>query len=82
MASLTGRGVDWLGIEDAGEESMKHKLPLQVAGCIFFLIAVLHLVRLMGKLPVTIGTYTVPLWMSGIGGVVALGLSWWMFRSL
>ncbi len=61
---------------------MKHKLPLQAAGYIFLLIAVLHLIRVKMQLPVTFGSCTVPLWVSYVGLAAALGLSGWMFRSL
>ena len=60
---------------------MKHKLPLQVAGSIFLVLAVGHLARLLLKVPVMVAGAIIPLWVSVIGFAVALGLSFWMFRS-
>jgi hypothetical protein len=46
-----------------------------VAGVIFAAVALFHLVRIYMGWPVTIGDWSVPMWVSGIGLVVAGGLA-------
>jgi hypothetical protein len=55
--------------------------PLQVAGLIFLIIAILHLVRLVLKVKVVIGPKEIPLWISAGGFIVCALLSWWMLAS-
>ncbi|MBI3999895.1 MAG: hypothetical protein HY351_04695 [Candidatus Omnitrophica bacterium] len=55
---------------------------LNVAGIIFLLVSISHLVRLIFKIPVVIGSFTVPVWYSFSGFVVAFLLSLWMFKSI
>ena len=44
-----------------------------VAGVIFALVALLHLLRIYMGWPVVIGSWTAPMWVSWIGLVVAGG---------
>jgi hypothetical protein len=53
---------------------MDHKTFSVVAGVIFALVALLHLLRIYMGWPVVIGSWTVPMWVSWI--VVAGGLSY------
>ncbi len=46
-----------------------------VAGIIFALVALLHLVRIYMGWPVVIGSWSVPMWVSWIALVVAGGLA-------
>jgi hypothetical protein len=46
-----------------------------VAGMIFALVALLHLVRIIIGWSVVIGDWSVPMWVSWIGFVVAGGLA-------
>ena len=50
---------------------MDQKTFSVVAGAIFALVALLHLVRIYMGWPVVIGSWTVPIWVSWIGLVVA-----------
>ena len=43
-----------------------------ISGCFFFLIAGLHLIRLIYQMPVQVGDWIVPVWIS-VGGVVVPG---------
>jgi len=52
---------------------------LIIAGIIFAIIAVVHLMRLYFKSEITIAGKIIPLWVSMIGFVFALLLSVWMF---
>jgi NADH:ubiquinone oxidoreductase subunit F (NADH-binding) len=47
-----------------------------VAGAIFAVVALLHLVRIALGWPVVIGSWTVPIWVSWIGLVAAGGLGY------
>jgi hypothetical protein len=51
-----------------------------VAGMIFALITLLHLLRIYMGWPVVIGSWTAPMWVSWIGLIVAGGLSYFGLR--
>ena len=53
-------------------------LALKIAAVIFLLVCVLHIVRLIFRIKVTIGGFVVPLWFSLIGVLVSLSLSLWI----
>lgn len=58
-----------------------HKSPLVVAGIVFGLVALIHLARLYFQFPLIVGSVSVPLWANGVGFIVAVALSYWMFSS-
>ena len=47
-----------------------------IAAAIFGVVAVLHLVRILMGWPVTIDGWSVPMWVSWVGLIVAGGLSY------
>jgi hypothetical protein len=47
-----------------------------LAGVIFAIVALLHLLRIYMAWPIVIGNWTVPMWASWIALVVAGGLSY------
>ena len=53
---------------------------LRVAGTIFGLVCLGHLVRLLNHTSVTVGSYSVPLWLSGLGLVATGLLCFWLWR--
>ena len=55
---------------------MDQKTFFMVASVIFALVALLHLSRIYMGWPVVIGSWSVPMWLSWIGLVVAGGLSY------
>ncbi len=55
---------------------------LKVAGVIFFLMAIIHLLRVVLKVEIIIGGMVLPIWASAFGFVVLLLLSLWMFKSI
>lgn len=59
-----------------------NKLPLIVAGFVFAVVALLHLLRLYLQFPMTVNSVFVPLWINVIGLIVSALLSFWMFYSL
>jgi hypothetical protein len=60
---------------------MSKTIALIIAGVIFLIVSILHLVRLVMKLRVTIGQTEVPINMSIVGLIVGLILSAWMFMA-
>jgi uncharacterized membrane protein (DUF2068 family) len=67
---------------------MKHLLSrmsvmksyLVVSGCLFALVAAMHLVRLINQMPAELGAWSVPLWASWFGLIIAGSMSGWAFR--
>ncbi|MBI3602213.1 MAG: hypothetical protein HY209_04900 [Candidatus Omnitrophica bacterium] len=59
----------------------KEKMALQVAGTLFLLIAMVHLLRVILGWDVIIGGFIVPLWFSVVAALMTLALSVWMFKS-
>ena len=55
---------------------MDQKTFTIVAGAIFALVALLHVLRILMGWPAVIGGWNVPMWVSWIGLVVAGGLSY------
>ncbi len=51
-----------------------------ISGVLFALVAVAHLLRIVYGLPVVIGAFNVPMWMSWVGLIVPGGLAVWAFR--
>jgi hypothetical protein len=50
---------------------------LLVSRILFALIALFHLTRMLAQWPAVIGGWVAPLWVSGLGFVVAGALSVW-----
>jgi len=59
---------------------MDRKMFSLVAGVIFAVVAVFHLVRFIMDWPVMIGDWSVPMWASWIGLVVAGGPAFFGLR--
>ena len=59
---------------------MDQKTFSVVAGVIFTLVALFHLVRIYMSWPVMIGDWSVPMWVSWIGLVIAGGLAFFGLR--
>ena len=59
---------------------MPYKTYCAVSGALFSIVAVAHLLRIINGLPITAGTYDVPMLASWIGLIVPAGLAIWAFR--
>ena len=59
---------------------MDSKRFLRLAGTIFALVALAHLLRMVMGWPVMIGTWSVPIWISGIALIGAGVLSFFGLR--
>ena len=55
---------------------------LKVAGVIFLVVSVIHLLRVILKTEVIIAGYVLPVWISILGFIFPLLLSLWMFKSV
>lgn len=54
---------------------MNSKSFFLIAGTVFGIVAIAHLLRIVMALPVTIGEWVVPIWASWVAVIVAGGLS-------
>lgn len=57
------------------------RLPLVVAGIIFSIVAIMHLIRIVYHWQILIAGYVIPVSVSVIALVVAIVLAIWMFTS-
>jgi hypothetical protein len=55
---------------------------LKVAGIVFFMVAMAHLLRSMLRFEIIIGGYALPVWYSLVGFIIPLLLSIWMFKAV
>ncbi len=55
---------------------------LKVAGIIFLLVAIMHLLRVILNTEIIIAGFIVPVWASIFGFIIPLLLALWMFKSL
>jgi uncharacterized membrane protein len=62
------------------EGKMKN-IALKVAGTIFLLMALLHLLRVIFNIEVVVAGFTAPIWLSIVGFIFALALALWMFKT-
>lgn len=58
---------------------MNTRIPLVVAGIIFLLVALAHLLRLVVHFTIMAAGYALPMTVSYVGFVIALVLAIWMF---
>lgn len=56
-------------------------LALRIAGVVFLVVSILHLVRLILKLPFSMGSIQIPVYVSGFGFAAGLALAIWMFAA-
>lgn len=54
---------------------------LRVAGLVFLVVALLHILRLIFKVQITAVACTLPQWTSAVAALAALLLALWMFRA-
>jgi hypothetical protein len=59
---------------------MDQKTFSVVAGVVFAVVAVLHLLRIYMNWPVVIADWSVPMWVSWVGFVIAGGLAFFGLR--
>lgn len=60
----------------------KERMGLVIASIIFAVGGLVQLWRAFGQVPVTFGATVVPIWLSFIVGVIALGMAFWLFSIL
>jgi hypothetical protein len=52
---------------------------LRVAGTLFGVVAIIHLLRLFTRIDIRIGSWEMPLWLNIVGLLVAAGLCAWLW---
>jgi hypothetical protein len=57
------------------------KLALKVSGVIFLLVCVMHIVRVLMNIQVTLNQVEIPMRASVVAAVLSLALAVWMFKS-
>ncbi|MGE5308369.1 MAG: hypothetical protein ACM3OC_04735 [Deltaproteobacteria bacterium] len=57
------------------------KAALRVAGSIFSLVALAHLLRVIYKVPLIVGNYPVRLRVSVVSFIVSTLVAYWMFKA-
>jgi hypothetical protein len=57
------------------------KMALRVAGVVFAIMSILHVLRLVYGVRIVAGTFVVPMGWSLVGATAALVLTVWMFKS-
>jgi len=62
-------------------EVVMQKTMLYIAGMIFVLVAIAHVVRLLLEVEILINGWVLPLWVSLAGSVVPAILAWLCFRA-
>jgi tetratricopeptide (TPR) repeat protein len=79
---LNNAEKDSVNLPDSGskQEREAQALALKTVGIIFLLVSFLHLLRLIFRIKLTVGKFTVPVWFSAIGFIIPLLLSFWIFR--
>ncbi len=60
---------------------MSKNAALMIAGIIFGIVSILHLLRLFFVMEVVVASYVVPMWFSWLGFIVAFILCVLMFRA-
>ncbi len=55
-------------------------IGLRVAGTVFALVCLGHLLRIITQADVLIAGRQIPVWVNAVGFVIAGGLSLWMWR--
>jgi hypothetical protein len=60
---------------------MKRSTPFTwIAAAIFAVMAIAHIYRLIQPFEVTIGSCSLPQWVSAVAAVITAGLSWMLCR--
>lgn len=60
---------------------MSKRVALIIAGTVFAIVAIVHVLRIFYAISVIVASYTLPMWASWVGLFVALILSILMFKA-
>jgi hypothetical protein len=61
---------------------MKITSYIMASAIVFTVVGLVHLLRAIQGWPVELGTWTVPVWLSGVAFVLSAGLATWGFSFL
>ena len=70
-----------VGVEPkkAAEEAMNNRASSLISATLFGIVAILYLLRWLNGWPVTVGPWSVPMWVSWLGTLVPSVLCVWAF---
>lgn len=80
---LTVPPRDWFAAPEASTPAPNlHSqiLGLRVAGTIFGLVCIAHVLRVVTRADMVIAGYLLPLWVSGLAVIVTGGMSLWLWK--
>jgi hypothetical protein len=78
---MAGRRDDkWMIVEEHRTNMKSQIIGLRVAGTVFALVCLGHLLRIITQVDVLIGGQQIPVWVNVVGVLIAGGLSLWMWR--
>lgn len=63
------------------KKTSKHSAVHIVAAVIFALVALAHLVRVVGRIPVTFGNWSIAMWPSWVAIVIAVAMAVWLRKT-
>jgi hypothetical protein len=73
--------ITYMKVIDITEETMAHQFSLTVAGIIFSIVAIMHLLRVLYHWDVTIAKMKIPMSVSIAGFIASGALAIWMFAA-
>jgi len=62
------------------EKDVGYRKYCAVSGVLFSLVAIAHLLRIVGGMSIQVDEYVVPMFVSWVGLIVPAGLAFWAFR--
>ena len=62
--------------------TVAHKLFHVIAGVVFLVLAIIHAFRVLYGWYAIIGGLVVPLWLSGVGVLLALYMAYWSLKTM
>ena len=60
----------------------KKQIALNIAGVVFLVVSIVHLLRVIFRVEVIINQVSIPIWYSGVLALVAFALSLLMFKAI
>jgi hypothetical protein len=61
---------------------MAYRAYCAVSGVLFSIVALMHLVRVVYDMPVTVDAYDLPMIVSWLGFAIPAALAFWAFRTM
>ena len=59
---------------------MSERVYLYLTGTLFGIGGIVHIVRLFERFPIHVASFSLPVWVSWIGGAIGIGMCVWAYR--